>query len=70
MPSSHSVQLAVLHMDDVWSYYTVEPDLGWSVDPVSRQIIVKKHPRGSRDIIPLDNVRHYSVEIKDDAAKG
>lgn len=63
--ADHEVQLAVLHNDGVYTYYSIEPELGWHVDVVNRQIVVKKYPRGCRDIVPLDGVRNYSVEIKE-----
>lgn len=54
-----TVQLVVLHPDGTFMYHRVPPGEGWRVDGASRCLVIGKFPR---TYVPLDRVRHFSVE--------
>lgn len=53
-----TVQLAVLHLDHISTYYPVQPG-GWKIDAAIRCIVIG-HGIG-RYMVPLDNVRSIQI---------
>lgn len=55
----------VTHLDHVITYHTIPPEQGWKIDSATREIkIGKGFPR---TVIPMDNVRYYSIEEYEDS---
>jgi hypothetical protein len=54
------LQLAVQYFDNTCRYFPIDPDQGWKLDPINRQIVVGRGV--PRTMIPLDGVRYYDIE--------